>query len=161
MTSQDDLTLLKRMYQRGEISDEQYDVLRRHVLWGTPLPQLIGEVPAPPVPPAPRTLPHADTPAARAGSERAGPPTGALAAPGRGGRVRDRGAPTYPEESGPGWSARRRAGEAYLPVRAEDGSAGPGGRSSPAYPAEEPTADEPARSRSRRREPTREAPPAP
>ena len=29
MTSQDDLALLKQMYQRGEISDEQYDVLRR------------------------------------------------------------------------------------------------------------------------------------
>ena len=47
MASQDDLALLKQMYQRGEISDEQYDVLRRHVLWGTPLPQLIDEVPAP------------------------------------------------------------------------------------------------------------------
>ena len=57
MASQDDLTLLKQMYQRGEISDEQYDVLRRHVLWGTPLPQLIDEVPAPrarPPVPAPR-----------------------------------------------------------------------------------------------------------
>src|ERR671912_1269130 len=56
MASQDDLTLLKEMHQRREISDEQYDVLRRHVLWGTPLPQLIEEVPAPrsaPPPPAP------------------------------------------------------------------------------------------------------------
>jgi hypothetical protein len=43
MTSQDDLALLKAMYQRGEITDEQYDVLRRHVLWGTPLPKLVDE----------------------------------------------------------------------------------------------------------------------
>ncbi|HEY6745410.1 MAG TPA: SHOCT domain-containing protein, partial [Mycobacteriales bacterium] len=65
MTSQDDLALLKQMYQRGEISDEQYDVLRRHVLWGTPLPQLMDDVPAPraeprpepPAPPAPRADP--------------------------------------------------------------------------------------------------------
>jgi hypothetical protein len=59
MASQDDLTLLKRMYQRGEISDEQYDVLRRHVLWGTPLPQLIDEVPPPRAapPPAPVRAP--------------------------------------------------------------------------------------------------------
>ena len=47
MTSQDDLALLKQMYQRGEITDEQYDVLRRHVLWGTPLPQLEDECPSP------------------------------------------------------------------------------------------------------------------
>jgi hypothetical protein len=40
MTSQDDLTLLKEMYRRGEIDHEQYDVLRRQVLWGTPLPQV-------------------------------------------------------------------------------------------------------------------------
>ena len=38
MTSQDGLALLKQMHQRGEITDEQYDTLRRHVLWGTPLP---------------------------------------------------------------------------------------------------------------------------
>jgi hypothetical protein len=43
MASQDDLALLKQMHQRGEITDAQYDVLRRHVLWGTPLPQ---DVPA-------------------------------------------------------------------------------------------------------------------
>ena len=67
MTSQDDLALLKQMYQRGEISDEQYDVLRRHVLWGTPLPQLMDEVPSPRretppaavTPPAPRADPDA------------------------------------------------------------------------------------------------------
>jgi hypothetical protein len=47
MTSQDDLTLLKQMHQRGEITDAQYDVLRRHVLWGTPLPQLADDLPAP------------------------------------------------------------------------------------------------------------------
>jgi hypothetical protein len=60
MSSQDDLTLLKDMYQRGEISDTEYDTLRRHVLWGTPLPELIDEPtmlappaaerPAPPLP---------------------------------------------------------------------------------------------------------------
>jgi hypothetical protein len=47
MTSQDGLALLKQMHQRGEITDEQYDTLRRHVLWGTPLPQFGGDVPAP------------------------------------------------------------------------------------------------------------------
>ena len=52
MTSQDDLALVKRMYQRGEISDEQYDLLRRHVLWGTPLPP-VDEPAAPPPPPPP------------------------------------------------------------------------------------------------------------
>jgi hypothetical protein len=46
MTSQDDLALLKGMHQRGEITDPQYDVLRRHVLWGTPLPELMDDVPA-------------------------------------------------------------------------------------------------------------------
>ena len=38
MTSQDGLALLRQMHERGEITDEQYDSLRRHVLWGTPLP---------------------------------------------------------------------------------------------------------------------------
>jgi hypothetical protein len=45
MSSQDDLTLLKQMFRRGEISEEQYEALRRHVLWGTPLPQLIDDLP--------------------------------------------------------------------------------------------------------------------
>ena len=58
MTSQDGLALLKQMHQRGEITDEQYDALRRHVLWGTPLPDL-EDVPSPrsgadPVLPHPR-----------------------------------------------------------------------------------------------------------
>jgi len=66
MTSQDDLALLKQMYQRGEISDEQYDVLRRHVLWGTPLPLLMDDVPGPrqeppPAVPAPRADPDVPT----------------------------------------------------------------------------------------------------
>ena len=47
MTSQDGLALLKQMHQRGEITDEQYDTLRRHVLWGTPLPEFGDGVPAP------------------------------------------------------------------------------------------------------------------
>jgi Short C-terminal domain len=50
MASQDDLALLKQMYQRGEITDDEYDTLRRHVLWGTPLPQLVDEPPAGPGP---------------------------------------------------------------------------------------------------------------
>ncbi len=50
MTSQDGLALLKQMHQRGEITDEQYDTLRRHVLWGTPVPQLGDDVPAPRAP---------------------------------------------------------------------------------------------------------------
>jgi hypothetical protein len=65
MASQDDLTLLKQLYRRGEISDEQYDVLRRHVLWGTPLPQLIDEAPLAPAPPAPRRPAPAVPPASR------------------------------------------------------------------------------------------------
>jgi hypothetical protein len=47
MTSQDGLALLKQMHQRGEITDEQYDTLRRHVLWGTPLPEFVDDLPAP------------------------------------------------------------------------------------------------------------------
>ena len=74
MTSQDDLALLKQMYQRGEISDEQYDVLRRHVLWGTPLPQLMDEVPGVPAPRADPDVPTYATPstADRYGSPAAG-----------------------------------------------------------------------------------------
>ena len=96
MTSQDDLTLLKQMYQRGEISDEEYDVLRRHVLWGTPLPELIDE--PPPMPPGagrpatrqpgPPSQPHTDArgiPAARQ-----------PAPPGRLGRDRDTGQTAIP-----------------------------------------------------------------
>src|SRR5829696_1412594 len=64
MASQDDLTLLKQMHRRGEISDEQYDVLRRHVLWGAPLPQLMDEVPpASPAPGRPRVADRYATPA--------------------------------------------------------------------------------------------------
>ena len=55
MTSQDDLALLKQMHERGELSDEQYDTLRRHVLWGTPLPQLPEE--PPPAEPPPTAWP--------------------------------------------------------------------------------------------------------
>ena len=47
MTSQDGLALLKQMHQRGEITDEQYDTLRRHVLWGTALPANLDAVPPP------------------------------------------------------------------------------------------------------------------
>jgi len=46
MTSQDGLAQLRQMHERGEITDEQYDALRRHVLWGTPLPDL-EDVPSP------------------------------------------------------------------------------------------------------------------
>ena len=35
MTSRDGLALLEQMHRRGEITDEQYDTLRRHV-WVTP-----------------------------------------------------------------------------------------------------------------------------
>ncbi|HVQ92674.1 MAG TPA: SHOCT domain-containing protein, partial [Mycobacteriales bacterium] len=80
MTSQDDLTLLKQMYQRGEITDEEYDVLRRHVLWGTPLPELMDEPPAAPgrpAPPAARTpVPPPPRGAPPAGRDPGGPPTG-------------------------------------------------------------------------------------
>jgi Short C-terminal domain len=47
VAAQDGLALLKQMYQRGEITDEQYDTLRRHLLWGTPLPPLGDDVPEP------------------------------------------------------------------------------------------------------------------
>jgi hypothetical protein len=100
MTSQDDLTLLKQMYQRGEITDEEYDVLRRHVLWGTPLPELMDEPPAAgrpapppartPVPPPPRGAggPPAGPPAGRpaGGRDPAGPPSGRTPAGPPGGR---------------------------------------------------------------------------
>jgi hypothetical protein len=50
--SDDDIVQLKRMRDQGEISDAQYEVLRRHVLWGTPLPEamesLAGEQPRQP-----------------------------------------------------------------------------------------------------------------
>lgn len=56
------------MRERGEIGEKEYDVLRRHVLWGTPLPEdvvrpatLRDDEPEPPVvatrPPAPRPPP--------------------------------------------------------------------------------------------------------
>src|SRR5215475_2285180 len=52
LMSDDDIAQLKLMRDRGEISDEQYEVLRRHVLWGTPLPEamesLAGEEPGQP-----------------------------------------------------------------------------------------------------------------
>jgi hypothetical protein len=77
MTSQDDLALLKRMYQRGEITDEQYDVLRRHVLWGTPLPQLVDEPPQVPKPLGPPVaLPRRQAPGAPVEPPRR-PPRGA------------------------------------------------------------------------------------
>jgi hypothetical protein len=62
MSSQDDLTLLKEMYQRGEISDSEYDTLRRHVLWGTPLPELIDEPTMVTPPPAAPQRPAAPPP---------------------------------------------------------------------------------------------------
>jgi hypothetical protein len=77
----DDLALLKGMYQRGEITDEQYDVLRRHVLWGTPLPELVDE--AAPPPPGPSTGPRHARTGAPTGSPRH---TGHRAAGGRPGR---------------------------------------------------------------------------
>ena len=88
MTSQDDLALLKRMYQRGEITDEQYDVLRRHVLWGTPLPQLGDDVPAPrpaadPTPRAAGPVPSGAGPAPRGGARSAPVPGGSGPVPGR------------------------------------------------------------------------------
>jgi hypothetical protein len=35
-----DIAQLRQMRERGEISDEEYEALRRHVLWGAPLPEL-------------------------------------------------------------------------------------------------------------------------
>ena len=39
--SDDDIAQLKRMRDRGEITSAQYETLRRHVLWGTPLPEAV------------------------------------------------------------------------------------------------------------------------
>jgi len=39
----DDITLLNKLRKDGEITEEQYETLRRHVLWGTPLPELLEE----------------------------------------------------------------------------------------------------------------------
>ena len=39
--SDDDIAELKRMRDRGEITGAQYEVLRRHVLWGTTLPEAV------------------------------------------------------------------------------------------------------------------------
>ncbi|HEV7657690.1 MAG TPA: hypothetical protein VGP36_23570 [Mycobacteriales bacterium] len=118
MTSQDDLALLKGMYQRGEISDAQYDVLRRHVLWGTPLPQLMDDLPAA-RPPDPRAVP----PDRYAAPDAAGPPDRYLPTPPS--PAPDRYAPTpappspAPDRYGPpdryGQPAPRSAGEAYAP----------------------------------------------
>jgi hypothetical protein len=140
MTSQDDLTLLKEMYRRGEIDDEQYDVLRRHVLWGTPLPQPGEEappprpsVPAPPPPPAPSPAPapygrHRGLPAPPAY-----PPTRAYPAaypgpPGAGGRADAAPPGAHPGGAGTGHGSDL-AGE-----RAGDGRSGSGGGRPAAFP---------------------------
>jgi hypothetical protein len=39
--SDDDIAQLKQMRDRGEITSAQYETLRRHVLWGTPLPEAV------------------------------------------------------------------------------------------------------------------------
>lgn len=85
MTSQDDLTLLREMYRRGEIDHEQYDVLRRHVMWGTPLPQVTEELRGAPLadyPTSPGWSPPADHPAGSPGAAAPGPapPAGLLPA---------------------------------------------------------------------------------
>lgn len=49
MTSQDDIAALQAMRERGEITDDEYTVLRRYVLWGTPLPpEMRSRFPGPP-----------------------------------------------------------------------------------------------------------------
>jgi hypothetical protein len=110
MTSQDGLALLKQMHQRGEITDEQYDTLRRHVLWGTPLPEFGDGVPAPRsgadpvggyVPGAATVGPH--RPPDPPGRYSAEPPGAATVGPGRypdpPGSYRDRPG-AYPDPSG-------------------------------------------------------------
>ncbi len=39
----DDIALLNQLRRDGEITEEQYETLRRHVLWGAPLPELLEE----------------------------------------------------------------------------------------------------------------------
>lgn len=40
MVSPDNIAQLRQMRDNGEISEEEYEALRRHVLWGAPLPDL-------------------------------------------------------------------------------------------------------------------------
>ncbi len=89
--SDDDIAQLKRMRDHGEITQAQYDVLRRHVLWGTPLPEAVealaeqegpappyapaaGNPPAPPYPPAAGNPPAAPYPGPPSGGHPAAPP---------------------------------------------------------------------------------------
>jgi hypothetical protein len=142
MAGQDDLTLLKELYQRGEIDDEQYDVLRRHVLWGTPLPQLVDEAgtaapePAAPEPaafdqgppyapavPTNRPAYESAAPAERRRSyERAGPEPGRrppyATGPGAYPPAVD---PRLARLDPPVWGSRPAPGPAVHPLRAEPG----------------------------------------
>src|SRR6266542_2877009 len=72
------------MRDHGEITQAQYDVLRRHVLWGTPLPEAVEaladqEAPAPPSAPAAANPPPPPYPPAAGNPPAApypGPPSG-------------------------------------------------------------------------------------
>jgi hypothetical protein len=68
----DEISMLNQLRKDGEISEEQYETLRRHVLWGTPLPELLEEegITGPAAPPAAKPPAPADD----FGHRRAGPP---------------------------------------------------------------------------------------
>jgi hypothetical protein len=70
--SDDDIAELKRMRDRGEITGAQYEVLRRHVLWGTTLPEAVESLAG-----QDRPAPYADPPGWPASAPPySGPPTG-------------------------------------------------------------------------------------
>src|SRR5437870_8923320 len=95
----DDLALLKQMHQRGEITDEQYDVLRRHVLWGTPLPEVVEEAAAPPEDWNPPPGPPGTPPRHRAGNAIGSPRHASRQDAAGGARL-----PSRPASPGQAWS---------------------------------------------------------
>src|SRR6185503_2763740 len=91
----------------GEITDAQYDVLRRHVLWGTPLPEAVESLaagePAPPPPPY-TGPPSGSIPA----TPYTGPPSGSVPAVppwGQPGWPTPAQVPPIPPASSPGWGS--------------------------------------------------------
>lgn len=69
--------MLNQLRKDGEITEEQYETLRRHVLWGTPLPELLEEEgisAAAEEAESPQTAPPPAAPDDEFGHRRAGPP---------------------------------------------------------------------------------------
>jgi hypothetical protein len=78
--SDDDIAQLRRMRDHGEITDAQYDVLRRHVLWGTPLPEAVESLAADDAPPRPGPAATPRHPGPAAPPAYTGPPSGSFPA---------------------------------------------------------------------------------